>query len=126
MRLDIRGPSLLVNATLHQFVARRLRYALSRFQDQIEEVTVRLSDEKGLKGESDKICHVVVKVSTRSLSVTDAHTDLHEAVSRAAERMGRAVCRELERNRVLRLQESVTQTRRRKRKSGQPIQEEEA
>ena len=126
MKLDIRRPLLPVDPTLHQFVTRRLRYALSRFHDQIEEVTVQLSHEDGLQGENVKTCHVVARISTRSVAVRDAHPDLYVAVSRAAERMGRAVSRELARSRMLRPVASATSTVPRKGKFPRPNLEEES
>ncbi len=125
MKLDIRGQLFPVPALLREFVARRLRFALSRFQYQIEEVTVRLSDENGPKGGTDKVCRVVAKVSSRRLFVKDADPDLHAAVSHAAERLERAVSRELERNRVLRPEGFTTSTLRRRSKLPQSIQAEE-
>jgi len=125
MRLDIRGHLLPLTGPLRQFVARRLWFALSRFQDQIEEVTVRLSDEHRPKGGTDKVCRVVAKVSARRLFVKDADPDLHAAVSHAAERLERAVSRELEIDRVLRPDEFKTSTLRRRSKLPQSIQAEE-
>jgi putative sigma-54 modulation protein len=128
MKLYIRGHHVSVTEILREYTARRFRFALSRFQGQIAEVKVQLSDENGPKGGRDKVCRVAATVLSRSLFVGEADSDLYAAISRAAERLGRAVSRELERNRVLRLEEFPTSTvrrRSRKRKSPQSILEKQ-
>lgn len=125
MKLDIRGHHVTVTEILREFVERRFRFALSRFQGQIAEIKVQLSDENGPKGGRDKVCRVVATVLSRSLFVGEADSGLYAAISRAAERLGRTASRELERNRVLRPEEFTTSTLRRRRKLPPSIQEEE-
>lgn len=125
MKLEVRGCRLPITGTLREFVARRFRFALSRYQGQLAEVRVHLSDENGPRGGRDKACRVVATVLSRSLFVGEVDPDLHTAISRAAERTGRAVSRELERHRVLRRQDSETSSMHGQRKCPQSTQEEQ-
>ncbi|MBM3804363.1 MAG: HPF/RaiA family ribosome-associated protein [Acidimicrobiia bacterium] len=116
MKLGIRGHLVEVAASVKELVSQRMWFALGRYQEQIEEVMVRLSDENGPKGGRDKVCRVVVSIASRRLFVSEVAPDLPAAISRAAERIGRAVSRELERIRVFRQQEKAASARQRPRR----------
>lgn len=102
MRLSISGDRVEVTADLREYIERRLYFALGRFEPTINHVTVRVGDVNGPSGGVDKRCQIVVKLqaSGRNPVVVDDNDEtLLTAVSRAANRAGRAVARAGERKR---------------------------
>ena len=92
------------NAALHEderlIVERRMRFALTRFAPAIKDVSVTLTDESGPHGSPAKRCQVVIGLRPTGSVVVDATDDGFEmAASRAADRAGRTVARQLERKR---------------------------
>lgn len=96
MQLNIRVRKLMVDEATRVLVARRLRFALSRFGERIVKATVKLEDVNGPRGGVDKRCHVTVILRpTGMILIEDHDADLRTAVNRAADRASRAVHREL-------------------------------
>ncbi|MBX9584508.1 MAG: HPF/RaiA family ribosome-associated protein [Gemmataceae bacterium] len=101
MRLNIHGPRLVVDAATRSRVARRLGFALGRFGDRVGRVAVHLSDVNGPRGGVDKRCQVVVEVLGHgSVVVEETDADLGALIDRAADRVGQAVRRRLDRARL--------------------------
>lgn len=100
MRLDIRGQHIEVTTALHAHAARRLQFALGRFGQRIARVAVRLTDLNGPRGGMDKQCQMVAEMAPGGKVIVEAiDADLYAAITQAADRLGRAVARELERQR---------------------------
>ncbi len=100
MQLQVRGRNIELTEALRAHVERRLQFALSRFGQRIGRVLVRLADVNGPRGGDDKSCHVDVNLfPSGKVLVEDLDADLYAAIDRAAERVGRSVVRELERER---------------------------
>ena len=100
MRLEVRVRDRELTEGLRAYVDRRLRFALSRFGRRIGLVTVRIADVNGPRGGVDKQCRIhaeVIPSGNVDLEETDA--DLYAAIDRAADRVRRAIARELERAR---------------------------
>lgn len=100
MRVGIQGRHIELTAPLLAHVERRLRFALSRFEQRIRQVAVQVTDLNGPRGGLDKQCRVTVTLSPSGkvmVGATDAN--LHAAVDRAADRLERSVTRQLERKR---------------------------
>jgi putative sigma-54 modulation protein len=100
MNFSIRGRHIELTAALLAHVERRLRFALSRFGQQIRQVAVQLLDLNDPRGGLDKQCRVTVTLSPSGkvmVGATDA--DLPTAIDRAADRLERSVIRALERPR---------------------------
>lgn len=96
MQIQIQATGIGLNDPLISHVQRRLRYALSRSDDRVSRVTVRLSDINGPKGGVDKACRIEVRLAGRpSVVIEDIQSDLYTAVDRAAGRAGRTVLRRL-------------------------------
>jgi len=96
MKIQIidRGPRS--DAELHEQAERRLRYALTRFEHQVVRVLLVLQEENGQRGGLEKACRVDVHLRHGDpVSVSDLDVSLLAAVSRAADRVGRAVKRRL-------------------------------
>ena len=112
MKLQIIGDKTRVSEPLHEFVARRLHFALGRFGPEIQRVTVRVGDVNGPRGGMDKECRVEVKLRglDRFLS-KGCGRDFESAAACAAERVGRSVARALERRRDKRRRAVAPRTR---------------
>jgi len=100
MQIDIRARKIEVDEALRAHVDRRLRFALGRFGDRIDRVTVRFEDANGTRGGVDKQCQIEVALRpSGNVIVGDIDEDLCTVVDRAAERVARAVDRDLQRRR---------------------------
>ncbi|MBI4517464.1 MAG: HPF/RaiA family ribosome-associated protein [Deltaproteobacteria bacterium] len=98
MQLHIKGRNLLLAPAVIERIERRLRFALSRFADCIDRVTVQFADLNGPRGGVDKQCRIVVKLRRGGeVVVEDTATDLETAIDRGADRAQRAVARALAR-----------------------------
>ena len=74
---------------------------LGRFGDQVRRVSIYLADVNGPRGGEDKLCRIVVEVLGHGrVVVEDADHDLTVAIDRAADRVGQAVRRKLDRTRL--------------------------
>ena len=112
MRLEIRGQHVEVTDALRAHVERRLLFALGRFGSRILQVTVCLADLNGPRGGRDTQCRMVAEMPQGGkVIVEDIDVDLYAALDCAAERLGRAVARELERRREHSLYMPVTSRR---------------
>ena len=100
MQIDIRARKIEVDEALRAHVDRRLRFALGRFGERIGRVTVRFDDANGTRGGVDKQCQIDVALRpSGNVIVDDIDADLCTVVDRAAERVARAVHRDLQRRR---------------------------
>jgi len=100
MRLSVRTLGMETTDAIRDHVERRVRFAVGRFGDRLEEVSVRLGDANGPRGGTDKTCRLVATLGgTGQVVVEDADADLYVAVDRATSRLGRAVGRAVERRR---------------------------
>ena len=97
MRIDVRASS----AWPHEAVTlahRRLAFALARFSGRVRALKVRLTDLNGPRGGLDKHCLVAVHLQwpRRVIVIEDVDADGGVAITRAAERAGRAVSRAIQ------------------------------
>lgn len=100
MRLEVRGQHIEVTPALHAHAVRRLQFALSRFEPRIARMTIYLTDLNGPRGGRDKQCRMVAEMPRGGkVIVEDIDADLYAAITQAADRLGRAVARALERRR---------------------------
>ncbi|MFK8111900.1 MAG: HPF/RaiA family ribosome-associated protein [Rubripirellula sp.] len=97
MTPSITDRSGLLTDELRQLAERRLLFALSRFDDRITRVDLVVSDENGPRGGIDKACRITVALNqARDVIVRHKDVDMAKAISRIAERAGRAVSRAIE------------------------------
>lgn len=82
-------------ASLADLARRRFAFALGRFGTRVESLSVRLRDLNGPRGGEDQLCLVAVRLqgTRREVVVRETDADPATAISRAAERTGRAVAR---------------------------------
>jgi putative sigma-54 modulation protein len=100
MKMLVVGEKISVSEGLHDFVTRRLYFALGRFSPEIESATARLADTNGPRGGVDKQCRMEVKLRGLRRILSEARAEnLEAAVDMAAERVERGVTRALERRR---------------------------
>ncbi len=98
MRVNIQSRGFELTPALRTHAERRLAFALSRFEQRLQAVSVRLADENGPRGGVDKRC--VLRVRMMGLPeavITECAEDLYAAIDRAADRAGRTVARRLRR-----------------------------
>lgn len=96
MQLDIQATDFALTDSLRQYVERRSRFELSRYQPAASRLQVRLGDVNGPRGGADKRCRVrVCLVGQPEVVVEDTQVDLYAAVDRALGRAARAVSRRL-------------------------------
>jgi len=98
MHVEIRCKDLPAAQTLRVHLERRLRFALGRFDNRIDRVSVRLADVNGPRGGTDKRCHIsLVLVRGGKVVLEEQNADVVAAIDRAADRLGHAVARRLHR-----------------------------
>ncbi len=97
MQLFISAKNFKVADSLREHIDRRLQFALGKFDPRIDRVDVGLSDINGPKGGVDKHCRIVARIrSLGSVVVEDQDQDFFTVVDRAADRIGRAVHRSID------------------------------
>jgi ribosome-associated translation inhibitor RaiA len=96
MHIELRSHTIELTPELRETLTRRAEFALDRFADRIARVTVWLADVNGPKGGLANECNVAVDLRGRgSVFIREIHENAQQAGSRALERSGRAVAREL-------------------------------
>lgn len=85
---------------LRAYLRRHLRFALGRFSGWIRRLTVRVAGVSRPRRGVEKECRIAVDLVPRGRIVLIERTpDLHVAVDRGLDRLGRAVARRVERGR---------------------------
>src|SRR5262245_43979937 len=101
MRLDLHAGGVHMKPALRDSIKRRLPFVLSRFGVRVRRVTVTLAESQNGSAEGlDTRCQMIAHLAPSgivSVEVTD--TDLENALSRALQRIGPAVDREIVRAR---------------------------
>lgn len=103
MKIDTRSRGFGIDDDLLVLVNLRFHFALDWVGSHVRRVTVYLSDENGPRGGVDKLCRAVVELwGGSTLVVEDRDSSMRVATDRAADRVGAAVRRALQRARVVR------------------------
>jgi len=102
MQIDIQARNFSLTDALRNHAERRLRFALTRCDDHIQRVVMRLSGINGPRSGANKRCHLqVVLAGLPDEVVEDIEADLYVAIDRAADRAGRTVVRKIDRQQTL-------------------------
>ena len=97
MQIHLQSHGFALTDALDRHARRRLQYALDRFADPIEAMTVRLARDHG--GRTSR-CRLQVQLRGRpDVLVEETRDDLYAAIDRAADRAAGAVARSVERGR---------------------------
>jgi putative sigma-54 modulation protein len=99
MNIEFHSSRLAVSNSIQAYVERRIGFALGRFADVVESVFVSLEDINGPRGGVDKSCRIRVNLIGQKTPIIADVLDLEirPAVDMAADRVGRAVARHLDR-----------------------------
>lgn len=90
-----------LNEDLRAYIERRLHSALGRFADRIARVDVRLADDNGPRGETNKRCQAIISlVRGGQLIVEGNDSNPYALASLVARRAGQSLRRHLDRRRV--------------------------
>ena len=99
MKIVIRS-RIRASAAVRAYVERRLQFSLGRVSQRVERAVVHLEDVNGPRGGEDKVCRIEVRLRpTGDVLVEESGSEVLAAVAGAAERVGRAVSRAVERRR---------------------------
>jgi putative sigma-54 modulation protein len=100
MQFEISGQNLHVDQSIQSHVERQMNFALGPFDSWITRVTVHLEDVNGHRGGIDKECRVLVNLKGgKTVKVQDLDANMVSAINRAADRVGQAIGREVDRRR---------------------------
>jgi ribosomal subunit interface protein len=100
MQINIQARGFQLTDGLREHAERRLQFAFGWADGRLRHVSVRLSDENGPRGGEDKRCRIQITFpGARSVVIEDTEADVYVAIDRAADRAGRSVARQLERQR---------------------------
>ena len=98
MKVDIQARDFSLTDSMLTYTQERIYFLFSSRFDQIQRITVRLSDVNGPKGGLDKRCQVKVSLPRlKDIYIDDVQTDLYVAIFRATDRASRTVNRRLRR-----------------------------
>lgn len=103
MQIDIQARGFKLTEGLREYVQRRLSFVFGSTRSSVRRISVRLSDENGPRGGDDMRCRMQVRLAAApSVVIEDTESNLYVAIDRAADRIGRAVARRVERLRKFR------------------------
>ena len=98
MQIDIKARGFRLTEGLRNQAERRVRFALGATSGRVRSVVMRLADENGPRGGLDKRCTIRANLpGAPPVIIEQQEADLYVAIDRAADRVGRAVSRRLER-----------------------------
>jgi len=96
MQVDIQARSFTLTHALKEYAEMKLKSSLSRCQDHLRTVVIRLSDINGPRGGEDKLCHIhVVMPGMPDVIIEDTELDMYAAIDRATDRASSAVFRKI-------------------------------
>ena len=97
MNVDFQGRGLPIPVALADHARRRLQFVLRNRAEFVRRVVVRLGDTNSRRGHNDMYCLMRVHMSDAlSATVVDIGPDIHDAIDRVADRVGRVVAEHFE------------------------------
>ena len=104
MKVDIQARDFSLTDSILSYTRERIYFLLGSRFDQIQRISVWISDVNGPKGGIDKRCQVRISLPRlKDIYVDDVQSDLYVAIFRATDRASRTINRRLRRLQVNRL-----------------------
>ncbi len=98
MKIDIQARDFSLTDSVLVFIKERINFTLSSHFDQIQRITIRLSDVNGPRAGIDKRCNVKILLPRmKEIIIDDVKADIYVAIFRAIERASLTVNRRLAR-----------------------------
>jgi len=98
MKVSIQAKDFTLTDSIMAYVKDRINFLFRSRFNQIQKITVRLSDVNGPRGGVDKRCKVtIVLPRLNQVVIEDVQSDLYVAIFRAIDRASRTVNRRLNR-----------------------------
>lgn len=108
MQIVIQARGLSLTPSLHEYIERRIRFALDWATQHVRKLSVNLVDLNGPRGGEDKCCRIRLGISGASdIVIEDTQVDVFIAIDRAADRAGRTLARQMARQRQRRRDSSL-------------------
>jgi ribosome-associated translation inhibitor RaiA len=96
LQIQVHGRGFVVTDALRKHAVLHIRFALSRFGAEVRRATLELAQGSNPAAESGQHCRVEVRFRRGgSVVIEDFDANVYAAISRAAERAGRAASRTL-------------------------------
>ena len=100
MQIETHAQHIDLTKKVEELIERRLGFALDRFEDKLDRITVHLTDENGPKGGVCKRCRMVVHTNAHGMVVVEDTEDAIEAaICKTADSLRRALRRRFEKSR---------------------------
>ena len=94
MLIDVTLRKVDLNKGQHEWIQRRIQFALGRFMSHISHVSAIFSDTNGTRGGVDKKCRLRVSLIPHGeVVVDDVETSVEAAAANVTERAARSVAR---------------------------------
>lgn len=99
MNLEIHASRVRLTDSIRQQVQRRVDFAIGRFTDHVERVSVVLEDTNGPRGGDDKLCRIRVHlIGDRSPLIAETiQAEVSVSIDVAADNISRQIARRLDR-----------------------------
>lgn len=98
MKIDIQASDFSLTDSVLIFIKERINFTLNSRFDQIQRITIRLSDVNGPQAGIDKRCNVKVLLPRmKEIVIDDVKADIYVAIFRAIDRASLTVNRRLAR-----------------------------
>jgi putative sigma-54 modulation protein len=102
MQVEVRIQGTDLSDAVRTYAVRRMRFVLGRFASRVGRIVIRISDVNGTRGGVDQCCHISAELlPAGKVVLKQLDADLFAAIDRAAERLGQAVRREIQRKREM-------------------------
>jgi hypothetical protein len=101
MKITVRPRNVECGPELEQQVQRSVMFAVDRYSDRLNRVSVYLTDLNGPRGGVDKLCHLVADMKSGTpVLIVEKGEDILSMVNRAARRLGYRLSRRMNRLKV--------------------------